>query len=116
MNFFGMGPGELILILIVALIVFGPGKLPEIGSALGKSIREFRRATSEMTRELTDSMNEVKRPINEIKQVSLMGDAPAIASAGTEKICPRCSTRNPLSNKFCGHCGAELQVAEVAEE
>jgi len=41
---FGMGFPELIVILVVALLVFGPGKLPEIGSALGQGIRDFRRA------------------------------------------------------------------------
>lgn len=38
---------ELILILIIALVVFGPSKLPEMGSALGKTIREFRKSTQE---------------------------------------------------------------------
>lgn len=42
-----IGPGELILILAVILVVFGPGKLPEIGAAVGRSFREFRKATSE---------------------------------------------------------------------
>jgi TatA/E family protein of Tat protein translocase len=41
------GP-ELIIILIIALIVIGPGKLPEVGNALGKSIREFRKAASDV--------------------------------------------------------------------
>jgi TatA/E family protein of Tat protein translocase len=41
------GP-ELIIILIIALIVLGPGRLPEVGAALGKSIREFRKAASEV--------------------------------------------------------------------
>jgi len=41
---FGMGATELIVILVVALLIFGPGKLPEIGSALGKGIRDFRKA------------------------------------------------------------------------
>jgi sec-independent protein translocase protein TatA len=45
---FNIGPGELIIILAIALIVFGPGKLPEIGSAVGKSLREFRRAASDV--------------------------------------------------------------------
>jgi sec-independent protein translocase protein TatA len=40
---FGIGAPELIIILIVALIIFGPGKLPEIGGALGKGIRDFRK-------------------------------------------------------------------------
>jgi len=39
---------ELFLVLIVALIVFGPSKLPEVGSAVGRGLREFRRATSEI--------------------------------------------------------------------
>lgn len=44
---FGIGVPELILILIIGLVVFGPGKLPEVGKALGKSLREFKRATSD---------------------------------------------------------------------
>jgi sec-independent protein translocase protein TatA len=47
LNVPNIGPGELILILAVVLVVFGPGKLPEIGAAVGRSFREFRRATSE---------------------------------------------------------------------
>lgn len=42
-----LGPMELLIILAIVLIVFGVGKLPEVGSALGKAIREFRQATSE---------------------------------------------------------------------
>ena len=45
---FNIGPGELIIVLIIALIVVGPGKLPDVGSALGKSIREFRRAAADV--------------------------------------------------------------------
>ena len=44
-----IGPGELLLIAIIAIIFIGPGKLPEVGSALGKSIREFRKASSDLT-------------------------------------------------------------------
>ena len=40
---FGLGLPELIVILVVALVIFGPGKLPEIGAALGRSIRDFRK-------------------------------------------------------------------------
>ena len=41
---FGLGLTELVVVLIVALIVFGPGKLPQVGKALGKGIAEFKRA------------------------------------------------------------------------
>ena len=45
---FNIGPGELIIVLVIALIVVGPGKLPDVGAALGKSIREFRKAASDV--------------------------------------------------------------------
>jgi len=46
---FNIGPGELILILIIALVVLGPGKLPDVASSLGKSVREFRKAATDVT-------------------------------------------------------------------
>ena len=48
---FGIGFPELILILVIALIIFGPGKLPEVGKAIGKSVREFKKATNEIKQE-----------------------------------------------------------------
>ena len=53
--FFGGRPGfqELLVILVIALIIFGPKKLPEIGSALGKSLREFKKATNEMKKSIS---------------------------------------------------------------
>ncbi|HEY2389304.1 MAG TPA: twin-arginine translocase TatA/TatE family subunit [Candidatus Binatia bacterium] len=44
---FGMGLPELLVILVIVLIIFGAGKLPELGDNLGKGIRNFRKATSE---------------------------------------------------------------------
>jgi len=43
----GIGPTELIIVLVIILIVFGAGKLPEIGGALGKGIRNFKKASRE---------------------------------------------------------------------
>jgi len=45
---FNIGAPELVIILIIALIVLGPGKLPDVGQALGRTIREFRRASNEI--------------------------------------------------------------------
>lgn len=53
---FGLGTTELIVILALALIVFGPSKLPEIGKAIGKGIHEFKSAATE----ITDVSKEVK--------------------------------------------------------
>ncbi len=42
-----LGPGELVLVLLIVIVIFGAGKLSEVGGALGKGIREFRKATAE---------------------------------------------------------------------
>lgn len=54
---FNLGMPELIVILIIALVVFGPAKLPELGKALGKSIREFRSATTEIKEDVQKSVS-----------------------------------------------------------
>lgn len=43
---FSFSMPELVLVIVIALIVFGPGKLPEVGRSLGKGLREFREATT----------------------------------------------------------------------
>ena len=43
---FGLGVQELLIILVIALVLFGPGKLPQIGSGLGKAIRDFKKGVS----------------------------------------------------------------------
>ncbi|NLM51777.1 MAG: twin-arginine translocase TatA/TatE family subunit [Firmicutes bacterium] len=55
-----LGFGELILILIVALLIFGPKKLPEIGKALGHGIREFKAATKELQQSFSDAVTETE--------------------------------------------------------
>lgn len=42
---FGIGPGELLVILILALIIFGPNKLPDLARTLGRTVKEFKKAT-----------------------------------------------------------------------
>ena len=49
-------PIWLAVILVVVLIIFGPGRLPELGGAVGKAMREFRKATSELTGEVTSAV------------------------------------------------------------
>ena len=58
-----IGPFELILVLAIALLILGPGKLPDVGSALGKTIREFRRASTDI--EEAASLDPPKAPAPE---------------------------------------------------
>ncbi|HKW69586.1 MAG TPA: twin-arginine translocase TatA/TatE family subunit [Candidatus Dormibacteraeota bacterium] len=55
-------PLWLIVILAVVLIIFGPGRLPELGGAVGKAMREFRKATSELTNEVTSAVQPKSEP------------------------------------------------------
>lgn len=45
---FGIGPMELVIVLIIALVIFGPKKIPEIANALGKSINEFKKGSRDL--------------------------------------------------------------------
>jgi TatA/E family protein of Tat protein translocase len=59
---------ELILILIIALIIFGPRKLPEIGRSLGKTLNEFRRASISSFSEVNEVTNEIKEEVQQVTQ------------------------------------------------
>jgi sec-independent protein translocase protein TatA len=59
--FGGIGVTELIIVLVIVLLVFGAGKLPEIGSGLGKAIKNFKKASHEKE----DSPKEIKKEDNE---------------------------------------------------
>lgn len=96
---FNLGAPELILIVAIALIVFGPGKLPEIGGAIGKSLREFRRASSELTEELSRESRALKQ------SASLQS-----ASLESTPTCPKCGAKLERDAKFCGQCGTSFAL------
>ena len=54
----GLTPAHLFIVLIIALVVIGPGKLPEVGSAVGKSIREFQKASSGVQESVTGALGQ----------------------------------------------------------
>jgi len=80
-----IGFQELVLILVIALLVFGPRKLPELGRALGRAMREFRRASDEFRSTLETNL-ELNEP----------GPAPAETPA-TEPLAPAASPADPGS-------------------
>ncbi len=66
MDFFGIGVGELLLILVVVLLVFGPRKLPEIARGLGKAVHEFKKYSSELTKDFKEEFDkEVNKPLED---------------------------------------------------
>jgi sec-independent protein translocase protein TatA len=75
MNFiilFISGP-EIIVILLVVLLLFGSKKIPEFARGIGKGMREFRKATEDIKRELNEETNEIRDGIKDIKD-NLTGD------------------------------------------
>ena len=62
-----LGFSEMLVIFIVALLVFGPKKLPELGKSLGKGIRELKKATEELKSSWEDQVKDITTPLNEVK-------------------------------------------------
>jgi sec-independent protein translocase protein TatA len=88
---FGLQPTHLIIIAIVALIIFGPSRLPEIGRAMGKTLKEFQSATREATQGFSE---EVQKPVEAKKE-----EPPAMVA------CKNCGQSIQAGVKFCPNCG-----------
>ena len=84
-GFGGIGPFELLLILVVALVVFGPKRLPEIGKAIGQAIRGLKEQSDKLTQELNmDLLNDepggqARRDAPSQPEVASASEAPALA-------------------------------------
>jgi sec-independent protein translocase protein TatB len=93
---FGIGAPELVVILVVALVVLGPKRLPELAKGLGKTLGEFRRATSGITEELGNARVMLEEEVRQAEQTAQQGDTgdtpaePNIANASdaAAKIAP----------------------------
>jgi Tat protein translocase TatB subunit len=71
---FGLGMGELLVIMAIALIFLGPKRLPDVATSLGKAIRSFRKATRDLTSQL-EIDDDIKAPLRELQ--SALRDDPA---------------------------------------
>lgn len=100
---FGIRPEHLIVIAIVALIIFGPSRLPEIGRSLGKTIREFQSATKEATQGFT---TEITKSEPAAPAATAAPVAPAASVADAKATCKNCGKAIPVGAKFCQECGA----------
>jgi sec-independent protein translocase protein TatA len=99
-----MGPVELVLILAVVIIIFGVGRLPEVGGAIGKGIREFRKASKEddEPKQITQAQS-TETPVPPVQSPPVQSQTPAV-------VCAKCGMANTPGNRFCGQCGAALEA------
>ncbi|MDQ6834394.1 MAG: twin-arginine translocase TatA/TatE family subunit [Chloroflexota bacterium] len=66
MGLFGIGTPDIMIILILAIIIFGPDKIPGMAAQVGKTIRDFRRYTSELTKEFDDATGDLRKEFHNI--------------------------------------------------
>ena len=88
--FGSIGFPELIMIFVIALLLFGPRKLPEIGKSLGKAMNEFRRASNDLQRSLEEEVaaDELKAAKREIQEATTLPPASDL-SAGAKPAQPQ---------------------------
>jgi sec-independent protein translocase protein TatA len=89
-------PMHLIVVLVIILLIFGPGKLPELGRAVGDGMRELKRATS----------GEADTTPSRLQ--------PKAATTATGAVCLECQAPLPTDSRFCGVCGAQTGAAPRA--
>jgi len=95
MDFFGIGFLEILLILVIALIIFGPGRLPEIARMMGKAVRTLRKASFDLTTAVTKELSteEKDRPsqsrANSGDKTKASSDVGTAESSGIEMTSPR---------------------------
>lgn len=84
---FGIGFQEILLILLLALIIFGPKKLPELAKSLGKGIAEFKKAADEVKKGLEDAVEEddIKKEIDELKEIGQDLESELVVDSGDEE-------------------------------
>lgn len=87
---FGIGMQELLLILVVALIILGPKKLPDVAKSLGKALNEFKRATSDIKEslEVDGNLNSVKKSFDALNDSRPAADAAAPAAGPSDAASP----------------------------
>jgi len=63
----GLSGSEILLVLVVALVLFGSKSIPDVARMMGKGVREFRKATSEIQKEIDSYTSDIKKDVNDIK-------------------------------------------------
>ena len=110
----GIGPfgvPELLIIAFIIILIFGVGRLPEVGGALGKGIREFRKSSKDDDTASSLDAGSMSPPGTATMDSSANQPAsPTSAQAGETRFCSECGERNAASAKFCSKCGHSMSV------
>ena len=104
-----IGVPELLIIAVIVLLLFGPAKAADLGGSLGKSIREFRKAT----REDDDSPHPTLAATTATTGTAATDASEASrtqARAAGMRFCSECGGQNPTTQKFCASCGVSMAV------
>ena len=102
----GMGTSELLIILVVVLILFGPKNLPKLGSSLGKTVKNVREGM-EGTNESSDD--------NKPEAIEAEDVVVEIAEDDEVEFCNKCGAKNAKGSAFCNKCGAKIVSAQDPE-
>jgi len=118
MNILGIGPAEFIVICIIALIVFGPGRLPELARTLGKVMRELRRMSLEVTAEFAKELRDVEAISREVKETTeTIKQAADIKKTLVESVEPALPSTSPPTGPSTGSGqGSGHRTAGESEE
>jgi len=105
-------PGHLIVVLVIVLLIFGPGKLPELGKAMGDGLRELKKATGtdDAAKDAGTAAATTSAPAPPAAAVTTATVTP-ISAAAAMQVCPSCRGSVPATDKFCGNCGALVEKA-----
>ncbi|MEQ8175041.1 MAG: twin-arginine translocase TatA/TatE family subunit [Syntrophomonadaceae bacterium] len=93
-----IGPWELVLVLLIALIVFGPGKLPEVAKGLGKAVNQFKNASSGIQKEFQDALKD-EPPVEPAKTVATDPAVAKAVSTGDPEIIKTAGSTEPEAAK-----------------
>lgn len=113
---FGIQPIHLVVIAVVALLIFGPSRLPEIGRGVGRALTEFRRSAKEMGGSFIEEVNQpLETPAG---SQPIPGNSATPAAPGEVKapegnaipshFCIHCGKANPAGAIFCNQCGQKV--------
>jgi Tat protein translocase TatB subunit len=100
MDLFGVGLPELFLIMLLALVVIGPEKLPEVASQVGRTVADLKRQANQLTSEFQQSL--------EIAAQERKDQRTASTTPLTAQTCPSCGAEAAGEAKFCASCGNSL--------